>query len=293
MSGGMSTGDGLVAASGPTLRKNLTGAETIRLNVHQHPVVLTRPIGWALLATLVMVLMMTGERGWLPPALLLAVIGSWLWVGYKEYERRHNSFVATNKRIMKVEGILHLTVPMMRHSKVTDMSLDQPLIGRMLGFGSITIESAGQNQPIRDVRYVRYPTQTYRRLCEIIFDEEYPEMTPAQLRADQGWIRHLLGERLHRRRRAVRARRPVGGSRTLGRSLPFGRTGAEAPSPSTPAGPAAPHTLSTRRTTGGPALIRGKRGSSEDTAEIPVYRRPGRARTRRGRGPDDPPDGHM
>lgn len=280
MPGEMSTDDELIAPPGPTLRKNLTGEESIQLNVHQHPVVLARPVGWALLATLVMVLLMTGDKGWLPPALLLAVIGLWLWVAYKDVERRHNSFVATNKRIMKVEGLVHLKIPMMRHSKVTDMSLDQPLIGRLMGYGSITIESAGQNQPIRDVRYVRYPTQTYRRLCETIFNEEYPALTEAQVRADQGWFRQLLGKRRHSGTGTRRVRRPVGWSRS------------STPSPATFSTPIAPHTLKTRRFSGGPTMIRRNRASTDDTAEIPLYRLPGRPKPRRGRRHDDPSSGH-
>ena len=137
---------------------------------------------------------------------------------------------------MKVEGIFHVRVPMMRHSKVTDMSLDLPLIGRILGFGSITIESAGQNQPIRDIRYIRYPTQTYRRLCGAIFDDEFPPLTPKQARADEGWVRRIVegaAPTVTRVRRRV-GRPPNGSGPAPGATSPSGAHAGRAPNGSRP-----------------------------------------------------------
>ena len=270
MTDGREEKDVLIAPTGAVLSNNLTGTESITLNVHQHPVILGRPIGFALLATFAAIWMVTGDDPWLPPFVVLLVLGLWVRVGIKEYERRRNSFVATNKRIMKVEGIFHVRVPMMRHSKVTDMSLDLPLIGRILGFGSITIESAGQNQPIRDIRYIRYPTQTYRRLCGAIFDDEFPPLTPKQARADEGWVRRIVegaAPTVTRVRRRV-GRPPNGSGPAPGATSPSGAHAGRAPNGSRPKS-----ILNEAQKP--PQRVAKHRPAEDDTNEIPT-RPPGR-----------------
>ena len=61
MTDGREEKDVLIAPTGAVLSNNLTGTESITLNVHQHPVILGRPIGFALLAPFAAIWMVTGD----------------------------------------------------------------------------------------------------------------------------------------------------------------------------------------------------------------------------------------
>ncbi|MBK6886988.1 MAG: PH domain-containing protein [Tetrasphaera sp.] len=53
------------------------------------------------------------------------------WLVWSEFERRHNTFVATDQRILKIEGLINRRVPVMRRGKVTDLELKRSLLGRV------------------------------------------------------------------------------------------------------------------------------------------------------------------
>ena len=63
-------------------------------------------------------------------------------------------------------------VNMMPLAKVTDMSFQRSAMGRLLGYGEFIVESAGQNQALRNVDRLPYPEQLYLEVCGLIFKEE-------------------------------------------------------------------------------------------------------------------------
>jgi uncharacterized membrane protein YdbT with pleckstrin-like domain len=68
-------------------------------------------------------------------------------------------FVITNMRVFRVTGVFsskHATTPLKR---ILDITVDQPLLGLILGYGHFTFESAAQEQGLRDIRYVARPLQ--------------------------------------------------------------------------------------------------------------------------------------
>lgn len=170
--------DYLVAPLTEELYRNLTKDEKVRLNIHQHWMVLWRPVAYLAGALFLLAIMLADDR--LPLLVLLAVLAALGHLVWRILERRYNSFAATTRRVMRVEGLINRSVPMMRLNKVTDMRLDRPLVGRFFGYGTITIESAGQDQSIRKLTYTPYPTQAFRRLNATIFDEY-----PAAARGDE------------------------------------------------------------------------------------------------------------
>ena len=162
--------DPLVADPTKDLGKTLTEGEHLVLNIHQHPVVLWKPVALLLAALTVLGIMLSGDR--LPFLVVLLVFAAGLNLLWQIYERNHTSFAATDRRVLRVEGVINKSFPMMRLQKITDMRLDQPLLGRLLGYGTLTIESAGQDQAVRELRYTPHPTQAYRRLNAVIFGED-------------------------------------------------------------------------------------------------------------------------
>jgi hypothetical protein len=81
----------------------------------------------------------------------------------------HNWFVATDKRLLLRYGLVVHKVAMMPLLKVTDMSYVRSIPGQFLGYGKFVLESAGQDQAMREVKWVPQPDETYRAICAEIF----------------------------------------------------------------------------------------------------------------------------
>jgi uncharacterized membrane protein YdbT with pleckstrin-like domain len=80
--------------------------------------------------------------------------------------------VITDKRVMLAEGIVVHNVGMMPLSKVTDLTFQRTLGGRMLGYGTLIVESAGQIQALNRIDYVPRPEEVYEALSELVFGEK-------------------------------------------------------------------------------------------------------------------------
>lgn len=153
----------LIAVPSRELTRTLTNGERVMLNVPPHVMCLWKPALGALVTTALMATSLV--RNTLPSGLLTLVwLASVALLVWSEFERRHRCFVATDQRILRVEGVVNRRVPVMRRGKVTDMELNRPLLGRIFNFGTIKIESAGQDQPLSRIDYVRFPVATFRRL---------------------------------------------------------------------------------------------------------------------------------
>ena len=80
--------------------------------------------------------------------------------------------IITDKRVMLARGLLTHKLAMMPLSKVTDLTFERTLNGRMLGYGSIIVESAGQVQGLDRIDFMPRPEEIYEALSELIFGEK-------------------------------------------------------------------------------------------------------------------------
>lgn len=80
--------------------------------------------------------------------------------------------VITDKRVMLAEGIITHNVGMMPLSKVTDLTFRRSLGGRMFGYGTLIVESAGQIQALNKISYMPRPEEIYEALSELVFGEK-------------------------------------------------------------------------------------------------------------------------
>ena len=69
-------------------------------------------------------------------------------------------------------GVLTRKVAMMPLTKVTDMSFQRSFAGRLLGFGEFIVESAGQDQALRNIDHIPYPEQLYLEVCGMLFGSD-------------------------------------------------------------------------------------------------------------------------
>ena len=78
------------------------------------------------------------------------------WCAVREIRDR---FVITNMRVFRVHGVLAQHLATMPLSRILDISVKKPLLGRLLGYGHFCFESAAQEQGLRDIRYVGRPDE--------------------------------------------------------------------------------------------------------------------------------------
>ncbi len=162
-----SSGGGPAAVS-----KYLLPREVQVATVRQHPAVLLPSGGQALAGLLLAgLLSLTVFKH---NHLLLAIVWiAWavllLRLIWKAVNWAVDYFVITSQRLMLTTGLLTRKVAMMPMSKVTDMSFRRSFGGRLLGYGELIVESAGQNQALDRVPYIPYPEQLYLLVCGILF----------------------------------------------------------------------------------------------------------------------------
>lgn len=80
--------------------------------------------------------------------------------------------VITDKRVMLAEGIIVHNVGMMPLSKVTDLTFRRSFGGRLFGYGTLIVESAGQIQALNKISYMPRPEEIYEALSELVFGEK-------------------------------------------------------------------------------------------------------------------------
>jgi Bacterial PH domain len=130
--------------------------EDIVDEVHHHWIVHTLPILELALGVIVfyVFLISSVQVGWLLLAVIGVLLGHAAWHSLVEFM---DVFVVTNMRVFRVTGVFsskHATTPLAR---ILDITVDQPFLGLLLGFGHFTFESAAQEQGLRDIRYVAKP----------------------------------------------------------------------------------------------------------------------------------------
>lgn len=149
--------------------------ERLRVAMQEHWAAKVEPVTTTLV-TLAMVLVISST---LPADLaVLSDVAWWLWLALLArlawtFVNWHLSwFIATNKRLLLIYGVITRKVAMMPLSKVTDMSYSRSPLGQLLGYGTFTLESAGQDQALQRITFVRDPDSTYRTICQEIFGDE-------------------------------------------------------------------------------------------------------------------------
>ncbi|MFC4334864.1 PH domain-containing protein [Salininema proteolyticum] len=107
---------------------------------------------------------------------LLITVGVWIGVlcavGWKLIDWYMDRFILTNKRIMLVQGVITREVAMMPLARVTDMKYAQTPMGRMLNYGTFIVESAGQDQALREVAHLPNPNELYLQMVEEMYEPE-------------------------------------------------------------------------------------------------------------------------
>jgi uncharacterized membrane protein YdbT with pleckstrin-like domain len=150
----------------------LIQTERVVFATRLHWLSLVRPfallIGWLIVIAFL-------DRGLQDDALVLRDAAIWIWVAilayvaWRVFEWSREIFLATDRRLVLVEGLIVRKVNMMPMSKVTDMRYDRTIPGQLFGYGVFVLESAGQDQALTRVNFVPHPDMHYREIQQVLF----------------------------------------------------------------------------------------------------------------------------
>lgn len=80
--------------------------------------------------------------------------------------------VVTDKRFMLITGVFTTRVAMMPIGKVTDLTYERPAVGRIVGYGTLIVESAGQIQALNRIEFLPKPERVYDAISDLVFGDK-------------------------------------------------------------------------------------------------------------------------
>ncbi|WCC80817.1 PH domain-containing protein [Cutibacterium equinum] len=123
--------------------------------VAKHWIVLVAPTIAMVLASLLFISTLFAQRWWGIPFVMGIMLAIW---GVLRFHLDHmDRFVITNMRVFRVHGIFDQHLATMPMTRILDISVEQPFLGRVLGYGHFVFESAAQDQGLREITYVGHP----------------------------------------------------------------------------------------------------------------------------------------
>ncbi len=139
----------------PDIRKHLLReeGEVVVDEVAHHWVAYTKSIIYSAAGILLLVgaLFVDMRVSWV---LMVAGVTVLVWSFYLAASVQMDRFVVTNMRVFRVKGVFSQSLATMPLSRILDITVQKPFLGRLFGYGHITFESAAQEQGLRDIRQV-------------------------------------------------------------------------------------------------------------------------------------------
>jgi uncharacterized membrane protein YdbT with pleckstrin-like domain len=159
----------------PYPRRLINEGETVVLDLKPHWWFFVREIvAGAILLVLLIFLVATFEGGLQSGALVIMAIATlawagWLLVDYMNWQNTH--FVVTDKRVIYRTGVLAkhgVEIPL---GRVNNINFHQGLVDRLVGAGSLEIESAGTDGESR-FSNVRHPDSVQQEIYRVMEVDE-------------------------------------------------------------------------------------------------------------------------
>ncbi len=97
-------------------------------------------------------------------ALLAGALAHAVWIGWCILDWRVEQIAVTDTRLIRVSGVLATTVDIVPLAKITDMTLRRSIPGRILGYGQLRVETAGQQQAVGRLDFIPAPGAVYRAM---------------------------------------------------------------------------------------------------------------------------------
>ncbi len=104
-------------------------------------------------------------------SLILIVVGA-VWVGYSYIQWWVEDYAVTNQKVVKVAGLLRKRASGAGLEKINDVVMDQGLLGRRLGYGTLKVSTASGSSDL-DFRTMRDPADFRRAMLDqkMVFEQ--------------------------------------------------------------------------------------------------------------------------
>ncbi|HEX2904162.1 MAG TPA: PH domain-containing protein [Jatrophihabitans sp.] len=164
------------------LDQYLISSESLVVRTRRHWASLLKPVSVGVAAFLlgIVVLAYSGESQAAAVLGVVLLLGALIWLAWSWGQWYLEEFIVTDKRVLLVYGVLTRRVGIMPLSKVTDLTYERSLFGRLLGYGAFVVESAGQRQAFNRIEYLPSPNRLYHDVSLLLFPErvQYPPSRP-------------------------------------------------------------------------------------------------------------------
>jgi len=140
--------------------------------------------------------------------LLLVLCVVLLMLVLKRLGDRYTSYVVTDTRIMRISGVISRRAHSIPWVRVTDLTIEQSLSGRLFGYATLHIESANEDSGLRDLDGVSDPMQFNQFVVDMVVAKQgttSPKWEQTGEPAPVGLGRGLRRIRLSRRRQTTGA----------------------------------------------------------------------------------------
>ncbi len=96
------------------------------------------------------------QLGWF---FLLAGVALGLHALYLTLREHRDVFVITTMRVFRASGVFTVRIATMPITRILDITVEKPFVGRLVGYGHFVFESAAQSQGLREIRYIGEPDE--------------------------------------------------------------------------------------------------------------------------------------
>lgn len=162
----------------------LAPGERVLRTIRRHPVLMVKPIAlW--LATLIVVGLISfviTEGSPIPvvdQTVLILALAMTAYTGYKVADWWRSYYVITDERVLLLRGILSVSVSAVRLARVTETRFVRSVWGRILGYGELKLDSAGEQLSLASLDYLPRAEEVYRLVTSLLLGEQFePEPEP-------------------------------------------------------------------------------------------------------------------
>jgi uncharacterized membrane protein YdbT with pleckstrin-like domain len=96
----------------------------------------------------------------------LGVFTFYLWI--QRFRQLYTRYVLTSFRVLRIRGVLKRENAWIPWGRVTDVRYQSSLLGRLLGYATVSIDSANELSSLKELRNLRDPARFEAALVEIV-----------------------------------------------------------------------------------------------------------------------------
>jgi hypothetical protein len=171
----------------------LATGERVVLRERRHWLAVPLDSKWAILALVVAIALavlnldgtVSGSKGVIGTGLgwliLILVVGGIAWIAWTVWNWLNEDYLVTNRRVMRVEGVINKHATDSSLEKINDAALDQHFIGRIFGYGDLDIMTAADTMVDRFKmlnHVVAFKREMLNQKNELEFEQMRPAVSP-------------------------------------------------------------------------------------------------------------------